>query len=76
MAYAENTTVAFEKSISEIIGHVRRHGAEQIGQFEDSSYFALQFSLGDRMIRFHLPFKSIDDMPKYDGRRTPFGREC
>lgn len=69
MAYAENTTVAFEKSISEVISHIKKHGAERIGQVEEAGFFALQFLLSERMIRFHLPFKSIDDMPVHDGRR-------
>ena len=68
MAYAETTKVPFERSIAEIIGMVRKAGAEQIGQMEDRDYFAVQFTLGDRMVRFRVPFPSFDEMPKRDGR--------
>lgn len=70
MAYAETTTVAFEKSISEIVTLVRKAGAEQIGQMEDVGYFTVGFKLAARLIRFRLNFPSLDDMPKYDGRRN------
>lgn len=68
MAYAEGTSVALEKSISEIISLVKKHGATQIGQAEDDGFYAIQFRLAERMIRFKLPFKSIEQMPKYNGR--------
>ena len=70
MAYAETTTVPFEKSIAEIIGAVRKAGAEQIGQFEGPDYYAVQFVLGDRLIRFHLPFPSLDTMPTRSGNNV------
>ena len=70
MAYAEGTTVAFEKSVMEIMTLIRRAGAEQIGQMEDLRFFAVQFTLGDRMIRFRVPFPLLDNMPQYDGRRS------
>ena len=69
MAYAETTKVAFEQSIAEIIGMVRKAGAEQIGQMEDRGFFAVQFTLGNRMVRFRVPFETLEDMPKYNGRR-------
>lgn len=69
MAYGETTSVAFEKSIAEIIGAVRKAGAEQIGQFEGPDYYAVQFVIGDRLIRFHLPFPSLDSIPTHDARR-------
>lgn len=75
MAYAENTSVSFEKSISEVIGHIKKHGAEQIGQMEDPRFFVLSFKISDRLIRFLLPFKSIDDMPTHDGRKNPLSPE-
>lgn len=70
MAYAENTAVAFEKPIAEIIGMLRRSGAEQIGQFESPRDFAVQFALNDRIVRFRLPLPQIADMPTHDGRRN------
>lgn len=55
MAYAERTEVPFDRSIAEILKVVRKAGAEQIGQFEGSGTFAVQFTLGSRMIRFRVP---------------------
>lgn len=69
MAYAENTTVAFEKSIGDVIAHIKRHGAWGIAQMELPDSFTLQFTLAERMIRFRLPFRSIDEMPTHNGRR-------
>jgi hypothetical protein len=69
MAYAEGTTVAVDKSISEIIGLVKRAGAVRIGQVEEPESFTIQFFLADRMIKFRVPLPSIDDMPKVNGRR-------
>lgn len=57
MAYAERTEVPFDRSIAEILKLVRKAGAEQVGQFENLDTFALQFTLGDRMIRFRLGTK-------------------
>jgi hypothetical protein len=71
MAYAEKTEVAFEKSIGEIVGLVRKHGAEQIGQMENPGDFTIGFRLADRLMRFRIVFPSINDMPTHDGRRQP-----
>lgn len=68
MAYAETTTVPFERSISEIVKMVRDAGADQVGQMEESARYAVQFTLSDRMVRFAIPFPALDDMPKHDGR--------
>lgn len=70
MAYAETTTVPFEKSIAEIIGLVRKHGAEQIGQMELPDNYVIGFRLADRMVRFTLPFPTLEQMPKRDGRNS------
>lgn len=72
MAYAETTSVAFEKSIAEIIGAVRKAGAAQIGQFEGPDYYAVQFVLGDRLIRFRLPFPSLDSIPTRSGNNVAY----
>lgn len=68
MAYAETTSVAFEKSVAEIIGLIKRHGAAQIGQFEGEDYFAIQFIIEDRLIRFKLPIPALAEIPTHDGR--------
>lgn len=70
MAYAEDTKVPFERSISDIISLLNRAKADQIGQMQSREGFALQFTLADRMCRFRVPFKTIDDMPQYDGRNS------
>ncbi|QQN73974.1 hypothetical protein [Croceicoccus sp. YJ47] len=67
MAYAETTKVSFEKSISEIMALLRKAGADQLGQFEDRASFAVQFTLGDRMIKFRVPFVPDSDIPTKDG---------
>jgi hypothetical protein len=68
MAYAANTEVAFERSISEIIGLIRKHGAEQIGQMERREDFVLGFKIADRAMRFTIRFPTIGEMPQKDGR--------
>lgn len=68
MSYAQTTTVAFEKSIAEIITLVKRREATQIGQFEGDDFFAVQFKLDDRLIRFRLPLPALSEMPLRDGR--------
>lgn len=67
MAYAEGTAVAFEKSIAEIIGLVKKHGGSSIGQMEMPDYFALQFVIADRLIRFRLPLPDLGEIPTRDG---------
>jgi hypothetical protein len=71
MAYAETTKVAFEQSVMEIMKMIRRAGAEQVGQMEDTRFFAVQFTLANRMIRFRVPFPTVEDMPSKDGYGRP-----
>lgn len=70
MSYAENTSVAFERSIGEIVSLVKRAGAQQIGQFEGEDQFAIQFVLDNRLIRFRLPFPRLDQMPTRNGNNV------
>jgi hypothetical protein len=51
MGYAERTEVPFDRSVQQIIGMLRKAGADQIGQFEARDKFAVQFTLAERMIR-------------------------
>lgn len=74
MAYAETTSVPFERSISEIITTIKGHGAAQIGQFEGEDFFAVQFSIADRLIRFRLPLSALSEVPTHDGRRRTLDR--
>jgi hypothetical protein len=70
MSYAENTSVAFEKSIAEIITLIKRAGAQQIGQFESDDHFAIQFVLADRLIRFRVPLPGLDTIPARNGNNV------
>ncbi|MDE2596312.1 MAG: hypothetical protein KGL44_05460 [Sphingomonadales bacterium] len=64
MAYAAETSVNFDRSISEVITLLRKVGAQQIGQVEDVGLYAIQFTLADRMIRFRLPLVTEYTGPK------------
>lgn len=75
MAYAENTSVSFERSIAEIMELIRRAGADQVGQMESRSGFAVQFTIADRMVRFRVPFETMDDMPTRDGRNRSLTKQ-
>jgi hypothetical protein len=68
MAYAEKTEVPIEKSIAEIVGMLKRAGAEQIGQMEEQTRFTIQFAMQDRLIRFRVGLPSLADAPARDGR--------
>ena len=70
MAYAENTSVAFEKSVVEIITMLKRAGATAFHQIEAESGFMIQFRLSYRVVRFAIEFPSIDQMPTRDGRNS------
>ena len=70
MSYAENTAVAFEKSIAEIITLIKRAGAQRIRQEEAPDQFIIQFALADRVIRFRLPLPALADMPTRGGRNV------
>jgi hypothetical protein len=69
MAYAENTTVAFEKSIAEIIGLLRKAGADRIGQMEDRASFTLGFEMADRQIKFVVSFPDKATIQRLTGPR-------
>lgn len=55
MAYAETTKVPLEQSIAEIIGMVRRAGAERLGQYQERDRYVVMFTLGDRQMKFTVP---------------------
>ncbi len=74
MSYAENTSVSVERSIADIVTLVKRAGASQIGQMDDDAFYAIQFTLADRMIRFRLPWPKLDAMPTHNGRHQALTR--
>jgi len=70
MAYAENTEVAVEKSIGEIVSLIKKAGANRIAQAEEPEYMAIQFFLNDRMLRFRVNMPALEQMPGWaDGGR-------
>jgi hypothetical protein len=70
MAYAAKTDIPIERSISEIIGMLRKAGAERIAQFEEPTAFTVQFALSERIIKFRVLVPSPDEMPGRDGRNS------
>lgn len=72
MTYAETTTVAFERSIAEIVGLLRAAGANQIGQMESRDRFTIQFTMSNRMIRFVVAFPTKDEVAQRCGPRQDF----
>lgn len=69
MAYAEETTVPFDKSIAQIVRLIKDSNADSVAQFEGANDFAVQFMLAERLIRFRLPLPTLDDMPLYTAQR-------
>jgi hypothetical protein len=69
VSYAKDTDVPFERSIAEIVGLVRRAGADQIGQMEERDRFTLQFHLSDRAVRFRVTFPTRDEVEQMKGPR-------
>lgn len=72
MAYAENTTVQVEKSLSEIVALIKKAGGARIAQMEDIDALAVQFFLSDRMLRFRVPVPTADDIPKNNDGNNRF----
>jgi len=69
MAYAETTSVEFEKSIAEIVGLLRKAGADQIGQMENRTGFTLGFEMENRRVRFQVTFLTKEQVAKMTGPR-------
>lgn len=68
MAYAENTSVPIEKSLSEIVSLIKRAGAVRVAQMEEPDNIAVEFFLNERRLRFRVPLPILEQMPKADGR--------
>jgi hypothetical protein len=73
--YAENTTVAVEKSISEIVALVKKSGAQRVAQAETETGLAIQFFLRDRMLRFHVELPQPGDVGATRGYRPATAAE-
>jgi hypothetical protein len=74
MAYAAKTEVPFERSVGEIVGLLRKAGADQIGQMERRNSFTLQFTMSDRMVRFRVHFPTPDEIAVMTGPRQDQAR--
>ena len=70
MAYAANTSVSFDRSIGEIVGMLKKAGAERIAQFEEPGAFTIQFALAERIIKFRVALPQASEMPARDGRNS------
>jgi len=75
MAYAENTEVAVEKSVGEIVALIKKAGANRIAQIEEPEYLQIQFFLHDRLLRFSVGMPSLEEMPTKDGRGAMLSRD-
>lgn len=75
MAYAQKTEVPFDRSIGQILSMIRGAGAQQVGQMETPTVFAIQFVLEDRMVRFKVPLETLDETPKQNGKRQRLSQE-
>jgi hypothetical protein len=67
MAYAENTTVPVERSISEIVALIKKAGANRVMQVEEPGYVGISFFLHDRLLRFKVNLPALDSIPRYSG---------
>jgi hypothetical protein len=72
MAYAANTSISVEKTTGEIVGLVKRAGAQRVGQMEEPNGFAVQFFVNDRMIRFRVRFRPWTEVPERAGSYGPY----
>ena len=74
MAYAKDTEVPFERSMSEIVGLLKRAGADQIAQVDQRDTFTIQFTLNDRMVRFRVGYPSREEVAGSAGPRQDVER--
>lgn len=74
MAYAKDTEVPFERSVAEIVGLLKKAGAEQIAQVDERARFTIEFSLADRMIRFRVESTGAEQIEAMRGPRQDFAR--
>ena len=70
MAYAKDTTIPVERSLSEIVAMLRKSGASRVAQMQGDDLFEIQFAMLDRAIRFRVRLPTWQEMPEYDGRRS------
>lgn len=61
MAYAENTTVAVEKTRAELEVLLKKKGCAKFAIMYDTTLATVAFECSKRMVRFELPLPSITD---------------
>lgn len=64
MGFAENTTVAPEKTKAEIESLVTKRGATHYGTATKPGESGITFVVNGRMVRFRVPFPSREEMKK------------
>lgn len=69
MPYAKETDVPFERSVAEIVGLLKKAGADQIAQVDQRERFTIQFTMADRMLRFRVDYLSAEQIDKLTGPR-------
>jgi hypothetical protein len=67
--YAESTTVAPEKSISEIQSTLKRYKANKFGFLDAVDSFTIAFEMQNRRVRFTVPLPRLADFER-DGRKV------
>ena len=70
MTYAKRTKVSVDQSRTEIERLVNKAGATAFSYAANQSKAQIQFELQDRVVRFLLPFPSLDEIKKQDKRST------
>ena len=75
MAFAEETKIPLEQSIAEIIGMLRKAGADRIAQYEEPGRFTITFALSDRFVRFRVPLVSDYSGPATHGNNRPVDKQ-
>ncbi|MEG3167524.1 hypothetical protein U1737_04870 [Sphingomonas sp. LB3N6] len=68
MAYAERTTVPYDKTIRDIIALVKKAGAVQVGQMEEGERLTIVFGLDDRQIRFCVAWENTPSAQRQRAR--------
>ena len=75
MAFAEKTDVPLERSIAEIIGMLRKAGAQRIAQYEEPDRFTIFFHMADRYVQFRVPLVTEYRGPSRHGNGAPVDRQ-
>lgn len=75
VAYAENTEIALEKSMSDIVGLLRKAGAVRISQSEEPERLQIMFEAHERLVRFRVPLMTEYKGPHTHGNGRPVDKK-